>query len=292
MDEIIKQFAAELPYLPSRLQDFIRHDNWEDKLIEIGRRYQLDSGQIHDLKIEVALVLFGLEELNDFGSNIKKAINLPTTDQLINGVRERVFRDVEETILKLNTEQQAREQKINDRYSTLPTSIREVLSSMDTEAKTMFIAQQHNLHIDQMGKLNEEATKVILGQTTATQFPKQLQTSLGIDMETATKISEEINKQIFLPIRIAMRDVEKPDLSELSTAAPPNNLPVAPEGGAKKTAPSGEAGQPNMFEQKLGGHYKLPRVEIATKKNFGSPIESLPVDTAPKHVDPYREPTN
>lgn len=130
-----------------------------------------------------------------------------------------------------------------DRLEKLPPQLKDAIFS-DINADKMFeIGKQHNLHIDKLGEMVNETGLLMLGITHPNEFVGNLAERLQVDRQTASSIADDINREIFAPVRehlrtlfgIATQEETSPSkfqerssaLSAIAhqSATPANNLP-------------------------------------------------------------------
>lgn len=87
----------------------------------------------------------------------------------------------------------------------LPGDVREAVLSAQLGEHIQSIGQKHGLHIDQVGALEDETMLVMLGFFAPETFSDQIATQLQIPAADAAAIAQEVNEQIFLPIRESMK---------------------------------------------------------------------------------------
>ena len=69
------------------------------------------------------------------------------------------------------------------------------------------IGKKHRLHIDKIDALFDEAGAVMLGLTHPRDFIGKLAQKLDIDKEKTKKIAQDVNEQIFKPIRESLKKI-------------------------------------------------------------------------------------
>lgn len=97
------------------------------------------------------------------------------------------------------------EKQIEARLAELPEDVRNAVLSADLPAQLQEIGRRNNLHIDQIGKLQDETMLVMLGFFGLDQFDEQLTEQLGISPEAATALAQDVSTTIFVPIRESMK---------------------------------------------------------------------------------------
>jgi hypothetical protein len=97
------------------------------------------------------------------------------------------------------------DQDIQDRFDDLPQEVRAAIQSADMAAALQEVGQAHQLHLDQLGALEDETLLVMLGFANPAAFTASVKKALGADETTAAAVAEELSEKLFIPIREAMR---------------------------------------------------------------------------------------
>lgn len=127
------------------------------------------------------------------------------------------------------------EKQIEARLAELPQEVRDAVLSADLPAQLQEIGRRNNLHIDQIGKLQDETMLVMLGFFDLDQFDEQLSQQLGIPPQAAAVLAQDVNEHIFMPIRQFMKGAT----NEQSVVPPaPPSPPVMPTAEATLTQPT------------------------------------------------------
>lgn len=204
------------------------------------------------------------------------------------------------------------QEQIEERFNALPVSVQEALASAKTGERLRRIGTRHDLHIDQLGILNNITGFVILGFLERSEYLPTLIEELNISRESAGAILEDVNTEILAPIRTSLEGSERgaeeeadsEDEQELPTrdellreiedslpVSKPEEAPAAvasmPIGVStnSENAP-GEAQHLSIVEKKLSGETALKEAQTIEKKEGASSPASPSSQTVP---DPYRE---
>ena len=108
------------------------------------------------------------------------------------------------------------QEKIDAQYKKLPEPLREALYSAEIAQKIFEIGKKNGLNVDKIGLLAEEVGYVILGLTRGNEFANLLKEVLQINEEKAHAIVEEVNLQIFSPIREDLKTAHEFESRETS----------------------------------------------------------------------------
>ncbi len=139
-------------------------------------------------------------------------------------------------------------------FEKLPLQLKTALRSVDSAKKVVDIGRKYALHMDKLGELGAETGMVILGFTHPGQFLSRLTRRLGLPEEKVRPIAQEINTEVFLKIREALKQINGevgPDTSEVRVSGVatesrsreaaerpiPKVTPMEPEPPAEGTAP-------------------------------------------------------
>lgn len=166
--------------------------------------------------------------------------------------------------------------QIEARLAELPEDVREAVLSAQLGERLGAIGQKHSLHIDQVGKLEDETMLVMLGFFDPDQFNKQLEEQLSLSPADAAAIAQEVNTSVFMPIRESLKR-----FTEAKAAIPtPPSVPKEAQLPQVQTAPSPSVAPAPVPVTPPAP--SMPAVEhMLTEKTVVKPIYK---------VDPYREP--
>ncbi len=189
------------------------------------------------------------------------------------------------------------------------------------------IGKKFNLHVDEMGGLENETLFVMIGISEPEEFIGNIMKNVGFEQAKATDVAREINLHIFIPIReIIKKKLNRSEseqdeeldknkiLAEIENPAPrippqvsPAQIKPRPEAGKptetkKPGAPAipGAAAIPPppppppsqaIYMEKLAGpvNYDPVKKEVTLP---GKPILNLDREPKKYSIDPYREQAN
>ena len=104
---------------------------------------------------------------------------------------------------------------IKEQLKTLPKIIKDAISSVDLGEKIKKIADKNMLHIDQAGDLENETVFVMLGLEPVEDYKENIRKELNISRDRAQAITAEIDKEIFMSIREAIKNTANDNRSEM-----------------------------------------------------------------------------
>lgn len=118
------------------------------------------------------------------------------------------------------------QQQVQKRLAELPADVQAAIRSAEVATKIQEIGKRNNLHIDQVGKLEDEVYIIMLGFADPQGFMEDLADVLGLAPEAAAKLATEITNEIFMPIRASMQawteeQIAKQDADLVSEALAP-----------------------------------------------------------------------
>ncbi len=203
------------------------------------------------------------------------------------------------------------EEKLELAFDNLPADVREAMSSINTTNVVKNLGKKYSLHTDKVGELAEEIGLFMLGFTRPTDFLTQVQTRLGVPLETAGDIVKDVNIQLFFPIRESLKKIHHPEeqrkyepeaapkvenfspAGQVTEESIPKEEPAINEGNnaviVNEQPPDDKpANNRSVFDEKMSKLFRLPKeeVEIKNAKTVRPPTPVKPV--AP--TDPYHEP--
>ncbi len=220
------------------------------------------------------------------------------------------------------------QEQLDERFASMPAPVQEALASAETGEQLRRIGTRHNLHIDQLGILNDVTGLVILGFVERSDYLPTLTEELGIPTEVAEAILIDVNTEILEPMRASLGGPKESAVEESLNPAKAESAEEEDEEMAmhlptraellkeiENPAPAAERKEPRMTQKAPGDTFmkeqeggalpaqeREPRHEnIVEKKMIDTTVlkearsEETPSDTAPSPspktpLDPYREP--
>ncbi len=92
-------------------------------------------------------------------------------------------------------------------FSQLPEEIKDLLVSGDLVDKVEYIAETNRLEPKFYGDLYYVVVDLLIGVIQPSQFVPEISERTGVDRETSAHIAQEINRDIFNPIKDALKEV-------------------------------------------------------------------------------------
>ncbi len=200
------------------------------------------------------------------------------------------------------------EEKLREKFETLPTGLRQAIASVDTANTVQAIAKKYLLHVDQMGALASETGLVLLGLTHPRDFTKNLATRLRLSDEKSLQIAKEISAQILLKVKEALRGLHSGQTMPTAqpTTPPPEKKPeplvkklnVLSAQAALETPYSAQAKWetepkstiPNTEYQKRGERTLLPKAhEVVGPTGWRPPASPPPPEKKVEPLPPERK---
>lgn len=106
MDEkTTKMIKERFDALPKMIQEVIISSHYEESLIEIGKQYNLNVGQMGMLEQETTLVMMGLTLTKDFQAELTRELNVDKLkgSQIVKDINEKIFLKIRELLKLMNT---------------------------------------------------------------------------------------------------------------------------------------------------------------------------------------------
>ena len=154
-------------------------------------------------------------------------------------------------------------EKIEEAYKRLPDDIKGAIAHLDTSGTIGAIGNKHGLHIDQIGDLADATALVMIGLEPISSYIPELEQRLKLQTEKVKEIAEDINLEIFIQIRESIQKMAESKSGGIQ-AFGPEDLP--------------NVENKNLFEQKMGQLFRIPReeVDLDGKKHGPDPyLESI-----------------
>lgn len=106
-DKTTRIIKEKFDALPESIQEVILSTNYEESLIEIGKKYNLNVGQLGILERETTLVMMGLTPTKDFEVELTRELNVDKMrgSQIVKDINEKVFLKIRDLLKLMNTPQ-------------------------------------------------------------------------------------------------------------------------------------------------------------------------------------------
>lgn len=181
--------------------------------------------------------------------------------------------------------------KIQQRLAELPADVQAAIQSSDLHTKITTIGGKYQLHIDQMGELEDEVMLAMLGFAPLEGLGVQLTKDLNLAPDVGEKLAADIHTQIFAPIRESMKAFAA------KKAAAPATMPSAPAAVATPTTPNAPT-RPPIAPDMHKADVVLTQPTVSTAPASPKATQDaapLPSVASAKEgpiykADPYREP--
>src|SRR3989344_6011093 len=196
-------------------------------------------------------------------------------------------------------------------YQKLPFDLQEIILSKNKVAFLQSLCEKYNLSGIKARDLKDAATFVLLGWTHPKDFIPDLSEKLGVDRETAKKIAEDVNREIFQKVRVSLRklygitDEHPRDMGPIKggrcgESEMPNEKPPTP---SRVGAPTASVGVPPRPQVEMDMGLKVmphSQKEVGIKKEVPKPPsgmafmnekkpEQKPPEPPKPSYDQYRE---
>lgn len=89
-------------------------------------------------------------------------------------------------------------------YKKIPEELKKAIFSEETAEDLDKIAQRHQIKEEKVEKIAERITHVFLGLLPPEEFQEVLIKEVNLDLETANKVTREINRYIFFPVKASL----------------------------------------------------------------------------------------
>ncbi|MFH1979085.1 MAG: hypothetical protein ABII97_01725 [Patescibacteria group bacterium] len=199
-------------------------------------------------------------------------------------------------------------QQLDSLYKKLPEDVQEAYFSANTSEVLQTIGKRNGLNIERTGQLADEVGLFMLGIIGPKDFVRKIADKLGAEKESAQKIAQEINEQIFSKIRESLKmihskspknekmvgnNTEQPKVKEeIPTPRFEQIIKPQPQFGQTNEEPE----KPKIEEMSIEKSPFDKTDGIIRERNKKGVFRSKPTvkenTKYPGGIDPYREPTN
>lgn len=181
-------------------------------------------------------------------------------------------------------------------YDWAPEAVKNVIFAPETGEYYDKLAVEHRLTALQRAELSKQTGLLLLGVIQPTSYVRALSDFLKIPREQAVAIAQSVNREIFNPIKDALKEVHDLGAGTPSPyATPTGTAPVAPK---VEAAPAADPElSRNILEQKLSSAFRIKsdRTNYSAIPAAGVPTPKLvvpppPSTTVPRAVPPPLSP--
>lgn len=219
------QIAQYYAKLPPNVQTMFSSMTWMETLRAISDTHKFSQAQNETVSTETTLVLLGMISLDEYKEILSRELGLETETfnqifkeietQVITPIRSELIQTHEQNKTDLVTEKYGT--NLDERFEKLPNDVKAAIGSVDYTNTIVAIGKKNNLTAEQMGTLEEETTKVMLGVSHPTEFREQLLARLGVSRQKVDMVVTDTNSMIFSQIRESFQSMmEKPQAQDSS----------------------------------------------------------------------------
>lgn len=101
------------------------------------------------------------------------------------------------------------ETDLQKKFESLPSDLKDALTSVDLSEKLQRIGKDQGLHLDQVDALMEEIGFVMLGETKPDEFGSKVSSRLGLPPEKVGPLVKSVDEEIFKPIRFSLMELHQ-----------------------------------------------------------------------------------
>jgi len=190
---------------------------------------------------------------------------------------------------------------LEEKYRSIPSNVREAISSTDVNQKLQDIVNKYKLQFDEGEELTKEIGYVMLGLKSSDDFVKNIQRATELNKETAEKIAEDVNNIIFKDIKSSLKELtqkteEKDDFGKEERKEIRSELMQEIEDSKEKTTdiikrPKQTTSLATHQKEGEGDILSKPLEKEAEEANNNSTPQPLEQHSLKNYtIDPYREP--
>ncbi len=303
-EELQQKISEYYEKLSPELQEAFSNMEWLEKINEIGKKYSLKDTELESLGIETTLVLLGILHIEEYEKNLGLEIKISKEEfiKMMAEIDEQIMKPVKLELTKtfhknskeLVNNKHGGQQKIDQRLNSLPEKLQEAIQQSNYQVKIYEIGQKYNLSIEDLGILEETATKTILGTINPSNFEKELKAKIKLEETKLNDFVDEINTSIFENIRDSLKNQWEKDKTSADNKIENSNneIPLPPYGKVESSKEQvvGGGGKKDIKDEE-----EIPLPNYSNEKPKDSEvllrhgIEMIEEKTPNSHTN-YREP--
>ncbi len=186
------------------------------------------------------------------------------------------------------------------RMAELPPDVRETIQAPEFGEKIRAIGTKHQLHIDQIGAIEDEVLLVLMAFTDPSDFVSNLESQIHVDNALANTLADEIAKEILFPIRESMQMFMEAHQAKsiLATANEDFDGPLAVQNNQAPLAPQQSSLKVSSQQSPLtppapaypGADLVLTEKTVTVPQTPDPQTAAKPPVTRKYSQDPYHEP--
>lgn len=278
--QLQQQIALYYSKLPADMQALFSSMKWMDTLQEISTRYGLTEDQKATLGSETTLVLLGIVDTTEYNTYIQNEIPIPADSmtkmiaEINTSILGAIHPQLTETFQKNATELAEKtyggEQKLDQRFSSLPQEVQSAISESNYQRELYKIAEKHKLSINEMGALEEATTKVMLSIIHPDKYEAELQATINKPKEEIAEITREVNDGVLKSIREVLKSHWGENKNTVNSAE--DEVPLPPY--AKISSQEIATPLPPKVLDTASSIYKNSGIEMIEKKEAQTPSAS------------------
>jgi hypothetical protein len=166
-NETAKLIKERFDALPKMVQDAILSSNYENSLLEIGKKYQLNVEQMGFLEQETTLTMMGLTAVTDFETELANELKIDKTKvaQIVADINEKVFFNIR-TLLKLMNTPAGEKPSVDEEIDEKPLQTQTTKTTEQKKDTDILKSAQIEINPTNLPVAKEETKDGVLEQRT------------------------------------------------------------------------------------------------------------------------------
>jgi hypothetical protein len=166
-EETAKMIKERFDALPKMVQDAILSSDYENSLLEIGKKYQLNVEQMGLLEQETTLTMMGLTATKDFETELTNELKIDKTKiaQIVADINEKIFFNIRE-LLKLMNIPVGEEPLVDEEANEKPLQTQTTKETEEKKDTDILKSAQIEINPTNIPAVREETKDGILEQRT------------------------------------------------------------------------------------------------------------------------------
>ncbi|MBN2094087.1 MAG: hypothetical protein JW740_01825 [Candidatus Zambryskibacteria bacterium] len=250
-----EKVAEVLEKSPKKIKDLMFSDKLGEKVNKIASENNLNEENTLKLFDEIGYLILGLKSIDKFyDSLVSLGIEKNTAISITKKVRDNILNEIsfeqKDNIMDKN--------KIIEKITPTMQKVDNVELDGNSKNKVKKIAEKFNLDKNKISILKNEISKVVSGAESQENFRENIKTKLELDSNMIDWIVEDVEKNIFEPIKAPIEQTWQKMVSEEEEPA------AEPAGGSM-----------NYESRIMEENIKKPTENVADTESYSTPKEKV-----------------
>ena len=212
MDYTAEQINNAFSKISPELSRAMLEINLDSKIQEISKKYNLNEEQKNNFTLYVTFVIIELITNEDFEKKIFKEMGLSEeiSKNIISNTKELVFESIKKQIQSIKEAgdfvSKIKLPEFDPRFNNESKELQKIIAYSGWKEILHEISNKYKISIDKIGLLEEEVSKVMLGNINPNEFENDLRKKIGLSEDENQNLASNIDEQILKTIKTSLRE--------------------------------------------------------------------------------------